>query len=51
MRIQILSQNKVYCWIINILIYSSMKKLTVGAAIAINVSLYVWALMELPFKF
>jgi len=28
-----------------------MKKLTVGAAIAINLSLYFWALMELPFKF
>jgi len=28
-----------------------MKKLSVGAAIAINVSLYAWALMELPLSF
>ena len=28
-----------------------MRKLTVGAAIAINISLYVWALMELPVNF
>jgi len=28
-----------------------MKKLTVGAAIALNISLYLWAVMELPFKF
>ncbi len=28
-----------------------MKKLSVGAAIAVNISLYMWALMELPLKF
>ena len=51
MRIKILSQNKVCCSIVNSAIYFNMKKLTVGAAIAINLSLYLWALMELPFKF
>jgi len=28
-----------------------MKKLTVGAAIVLNISLYIWALLDLPFKF
>jgi len=28
-----------------------MKKLTVGAAIAANISLYLWALMGLPVNF
>ena len=51
MRVQILSQNKFYCSIKKVVIYLIMKKLTVGAAIALNLSLYIWAVMELPFAF
>ena len=30
---------------------SGKTHLSVGAAIALNISLYIWAVMELPFKF